>query len=274
MTDKLKSMVSPKSLLPVPLTRAPAGYILVTDPDSHVCGFSKSESKDSSGIDLIPPVEKSAVLPTPPPSLLHERKVAHMPLLRHLGLKETTLCIGASYQLAFGGGTPSIVNAVITNQLLLTLGDFVAMNSVYEEFFVNSFHVDFEPVNRYSGILLGLTPGGSYVQQPLSVVTLHHDTPAYTSHSQSVNNMAFSSKNSADRWSYVWKNIEKKSSTVSLPPQTGEYFSQNWARNTAELNYTGAVQIISPSAFAIAAAGTDLVGTTSVRWVVSFRARK
>lgn len=184
--------------------------------------------------------------------------------------KEMKIVMAASYQLSTGvSGTP---NAIIGNDLMVALSEFTLLAGLFNEFFVQSFEVRYEPVSRYQKHDINWQ--SESVDFPLHVVSLHHGQSTYPSHTTSSVNSWLTVCNSADPWRHTWRNVESRKAGVAQVASTSSVQpSQGWSLTTSIVasEYTGQVQVIAPSAFT--GPTSFLLGTTTVRWEVYFRNR-
>jgi len=194
-------------------------------------------------------------------------------LVRSSMVKEMQFVVGASYQIATTSGGFGPYTSV-TNDLLSTLADFVSLAALFDEFFIKSFKLVYQPASRYQ------KPSGTepalYADFPLHVASIQHGAPLYATHSDAANNAGLLICNTADPWTYTWKNTESKRSTVLPDPSTSSVVpTQGWCltRPDNASAYTGAAQILAPGALTATSSSVAL-GTVTVRWDLAFRSRK
>jgi len=131
-------------------------------------------------------------------------------MLRSSMKREMKFTIGASYQVATtaGGLGP---NTSVSNDLLSGLGDFLSLAAIFDEFFIKSFRLVYQPVDRYEKQAVTFN-----VDYPLHVASIQHGAALYPTHTAAANNAGLLVCNTADSWTYVWKNTEN-SKAGSLP---------------------------------------------------------
>jgi len=164
-----------------------------------------------------------------------------------------------------------ILNATISNSTLASNVEFVALSSVFNEFFVKSMATQWEPVSMYNYPLTGVT-ATSVSSLPLGVADLQHDASAYTSQSVMSQNFRYAHHNTGRPFSYSWLNVESPTSTVLDPSPAGTAGFQAWALTAAVANYGGSIQYLTQSAPPGLPASQQL-GVFLVEWDVLFRVR-
>jgi len=159
--------------------------------------------------------------------------------------------IGTVLNLTYDGS--GLVNSVITNATLCLTADFVSYATVFNEFFVKSFHCRFQPFSEY-GYPVGFvnTSGVATTQQwniPLALVSLQHATPAYTTITSMAGNPSTRLSSTGVPWEHVWVNNEDYRSGVSEGDVLTAFPTQGWCNTAATpaSAYTGQVQLFSPT---------------------------
>lgn len=160
------------------------------------------------------------------------------------------------------------VNSTISNSVLVSNPDFVSLATVFNEYFVCSFHLKWMPVSRYQYPLTGVT-ATSVANLPLGKADLQHGQAAYSSLSTMTENFAFGYHSTGDPFSDNWINTEKSTEQVvaSLTAPT-----QSWCNVNNASNYQGTLQFLSQSA-PPALPISQVLGTFAVHWDIIFRVR-
>jgi hypothetical protein len=167
-----------------------------------------------------------------------------------------------------------VINSLITVNALSTLSEFASFATLFDEFFVHSMQVRYEPYSEYQ-FNVGTTPGTNKTNVGLGVVSTFHGAANYSTYATLLNNSTLLYTNTAKRWTKTWKNNESPSGGIAVSSSTSlPIASQGWCltQNADASLYTGNVQV-----FGSAVIGTGLVsvtpGTTLLSWDVSFRMR-
>jgi hypothetical protein len=162
-----------------------------------------------------------------------------------------------------------IVNSVIAMSALSSTSEFVALASVFGEFFITQCDVVWEPVSMYNYPLTG-TAATTVSSLPIGCSDLQHAQPAYTSMGAMTNNRRYAHHNTGRPFKYSWLNTESPSSTV-MASQTAA--AQGWVPSANGSAYSGFLQFLSQSA-PPALPATQVLGTFAVCWHVLFRVRQ
>jgi hypothetical protein len=160
------------------------------------------------------------------------------------------------------------INSIIANAALSSVAEFGSLSALFNEYFIMSYTVAWEPVSMYNYPLTGVA-ATSVSSLPLGVAALQHAQPAYTSLTNMSNAARYAYHNSGRPFKYTWMNNESATSTVLVPTSTT---TQSWNSVANASNYTGNIQFLSqpaPPALPISA----VLGTFSVVWRVLFRVR-
>lgn len=160
------------------------------------------------------------------------------------------------------------VNSTIAISALQFITDFVALGSVFNEFFVNRVHIRWMPVSRYN-YPLSATTTTMVANLPIGVASLQHAQAAYTSLAVMADNYHISFDSTGDPFHYTWVNAEKSSSTV-VSASSGA--TQSWCDTSNSANYTGMIQFLSQSA-PPALPASQVLGVFLCYWDVMFRLR-
>jgi hypothetical protein len=153
--------------------------------------------------------------------------------------------------------------------------EFTSFTNIFDEFFVHSMTLTFEPVGQYIGAQT-FSSATQIVSTQLYWVSLFHGTSAYSAASPAnamLNNVTVKLSNSGRPFRYRWTNNEDPNcgvstvSTTSSPPPT-----QSWCLTQNASVYAGLVQIQAYSGVG-PTSGNVLFGMAAVHWDVSFRAR-
>lgn len=161
------------------------------------------------------------------------------------------------------------VNSTISNSVLVSNTDFVALAGVFNEFFVKGFTVKWMPVSRYQ-YPLGGTSTISIANLPIGKADLQHGQAAYSSLSAMAENFAVGYHSTGDPFTERWVNTEKISTDTVVPSLTAP--TQAWCPVNNASNYQGTLQFISQSA-PPALPFSQVLGTFMAHWDVVFRVR-
>jgi len=237
----------------LPPARAGA-YVFVEDDSSSLAETKAPAPSAASAVPLVVPPSggtlKDCVLPASRELFASPTSLSQFPgtaMVRSSMKREMKFTIGASYQIATtGAGTAP--NTSVSNDLLSGLGDFLSLCAIFDEFFISSFRVVYQPVDRYEKS----SSVATFVDYPLHVASIQHGAALYPTHTAAASNGALLICNSADPWSYVWKNVEnKRSGSLPEPSTTSVSATQGWclANATNAASYTGAAQILGPATY-------------------------
>lgn len=161
------------------------------------------------------------------------------------------------------------VNSTIAVSAIQFTSDFIALTSVFDEFFVVGMRNTWVPVSRYQ-YPLGGTSILSVANLPIGLADLQHNATAYTSLATMTENHRFSPHSTGDPFTYDWINTEKQNETV-LATTSGA--TQSWCTVGNAANYAGMVQAISQST-PPALPFSQVLGTFLTYWEVIFRIRE
>lgn len=160
--------------------------------------------------------------------------------------------------------------------------EFSALDAIYDEFFVKSMTMIYEPQNQLGGSIPA-TGAASDANNALAAwAGLQHNAGPYVDSSTFVANCLAARyhkvTNFGRRSSFVWKNVEKFAWDAPLGDQSTAGSSQTWCQNTLSAKYGGFVQFGSVIPTAAAASATALptslnLGHCIVDFHVCFRAR-
>jgi len=164
-----------------------------------------------------------------------------------------------------------IVNSIIGMSTIQSTPDFVALSGVFNEFFIKTCDVKYEPVSMYNYPLTGI-PSTSVSSLPLGVADLQHSQAAYTNLSNMTENWRYEHNNTGRPFRFRWQNVEKAKSTVTSADAVSGGFTQNWCLCTDAASYTGTIQFLTQSA-PPALPTSQVLGTFLVEWNVLFRVR-
>jgi hypothetical protein len=161
------------------------------------------------------------------------------------------------------------INSTIAMSLVQSNPDFVALSGVFNEFFIKSATVKYEPNSMYNYPLTGVV-ATSVSSLPVGCADLQHAQPAYTSITSATENWRYEHNNSGRPFVYGWQNSESPNSTVT--PDTSGVNTQSWCMVSNAANYTGNLQFISqpaPPALPV----SQVLGVFLVEWDLLFRVR-
>jgi hypothetical protein len=181
--------------------------------------------------------------------------------------------------LNMSSSVAGVINSSISAATVATTGDFASLASIFEEFFVESFHVSWRPVGQYVTGPLGTTissPTTNVSSLPIGVANLHHGAPAYTTLVAMVNNGSYDYHQTDTPFDHTWKNVEVPSSEVVVNPTGSAVACQGWCLTTSTpaSAYTGFLQILSQPALGNPVLPVSAVlGTFTCQYNVLFRCR-
>jgi len=200
----------------------------------------------------------------------------------HIDSKESALLVSAlrsmfgnkhyefrlSTALNMSSSGAGIVNSTLSNSVLVSQVDFVALAGVFNEFFIKGFTAYWQPVSQYQ-YPLGGTSTLSVANLPLGCADLQHGQAAYSSLTAMSDNFRFTWHNTGRPFVVTWVNTEKVSETVvaSLTAPT-----QSWCTVNNASNYQGTLQFLTQSA-PPALPFSQVLGTFIVHFDVLFRVR-
>jgi hypothetical protein len=166
-----------------------------------------------------------------------------------------------------------VINASINCSTLGTTTEFSAFQGIFDEFFIHSFTVKYEPNNQFFGPCnLDAAPFVSWSSTALIGAPVYHGAPSYASASDMINNVDNRVLHTGKPWSVRWNNNEDAKSTVLVSPSTSlPVASQGWCLFTGVGLYTGFYQLRTSLALPFTSAKT--MGQTIISFDVSFRAR-
>jgi hypothetical protein len=167
------------------------------------------------------------------------------------------------------------VNASIAVSTVAAVTEFASYAALFREFYVKTMAVHYQPQSRYQGPI-GFVSSPTLTQsagQPLVVAPLHHGVTPPGSVSLLAENPEASHKNTADPWTFRWKNIEKPSAVISPVASTG-VATQNWclSDSTSSAAYTGALLFLSLTT--TGSPSSSVIGQFLVQYEVLFRYRE
>lgn len=173
-----------------------------------------------------------------------------------------------STALNMSSSAAGIINSTISNTVLTANTDFIALSSVFDEYFVHSYTCDWQPVSRYGYLLTGTNT--SVKNLPMGIASLQHGMVPYTNLAEMTQNYSFRYHNTGDPCVVSWVNVEdpkKESTVVSLTAPT-----QSWCPVNNSANYRGSLQFLTQSA-PPALPFSQVAGTFATHFIVSFRVR-
>lgn len=175
--------------------------------------------------------------------------------------------IRISTALDMSSGGTGLINSTISNSVLTSNTQFVALSQVFNEFFVEKFLVSWQPVSRYNYPLTGVT-ATSVSSAPLGKASLQHGQTAYTSLGGMASNYVFKYHNTGDPFRAEWVNVEK-SSSPTVVTTTG--VTQAWTSVGNVANYQGSLQFRTQIPPPLPA--TQVIGTFATHFFVLFRVK-
>jgi len=197
-----------------------------------------------------------------------EQSTVYMQILRGL-FTDRYYRFRLSLALNMSSSAAGIANSTLSNSALTANTDFVALATVFNEYFVVGFRSTWMPNARYQYPLTG-TSALSIANLPLGVADLQHGQAAYSSLSAMTQNYAFQYHSTGDPFTTEWLNTEDSSSTV-LASETAP--TQSWNNVSNSNNYQGTLQYLTQSA-PPALPTSQVLGTFAVHWDVLFRVRQ
>lgn len=174
-----------------------------------------------------------------------------------------------SVALNMSSSGAGIVNSTISNSVLTSQADFIALSSVFNEFFVKKFVVKWMPNSRYQYPLSGSSTL-SVANLPIGKADLQHGQSAYSSLSAMADNFAVGYHSTGDPFTEEWINTEKISTETVVSTLTAP--TQSWCTVNNVANYQGTLQFLSQSS-PPALPFSQVLGTFMVHWDVAFRVR-
>lgn len=209
---KLRDQPPPSILKPVEIKES---------KDEEKVEFGE-EGTDSSNIDSIKAVLASSHLFTP-------GKIWKFRIATTLGLSTTAL---------------TGINAVVQASTLSGLSGFIALQALFNEFFVVGMTLKFMPLAMFQ------YPGSAPVatqnpNQPLGICQLQGTEPAYATCFTMANNRSFKWASTAIPWTYTWRNVNRYKFSESPLSSTAPTYAA-WCPMSAAANYLGQVQFITP----------------------------
>ncbi len=190
------------------------------------------------------------------------------PRMGSTGAKEWLIPIPFAANLTTSGS--GLINAAVTIASAAAATQFTSCASVFDEFFVESAEVFYQPMTRYQ--VLPSTTSTEFNGTALGLASLYLDTVPYTNINQMPANPSFKFVHTSSPWKYTWRNNVKRSSATSEEPDSS-HSSLMWVRtNATPSQYYGGVVSILGSASAAMHAST-IVGIIAVRFNVWFRAK-
>jgi len=203
-----------------------------------------------------------------------KRGMAYMRTKLHLGVLFATSATQPKWLCQIGGVTGFDVNQ-IQNSV-----EWTSFNTVFEEFFVHSMGLQYEPVNQFT---TGMQSGtGNLEDSGVVIAGYQHNQPAIAETNHSWTDMMNSSqsvyKNTSRPFKFTWKNVEKFAKDGTAGDATTSVNTQAWLNIGSVAKLGGFVTAALPFATAAAAAANAYAintnfGSIIVTWDVSFRYR-
>lgn len=178
--------------------------------------------------------------------------------------------VGTVATLTTGGG--GVVNTVYSNTGIASSPEFIPYAALFDEFFIHSLQIGFEPLNQYMN-----TQASSFtapVSGMLLLAPLYHEALPYTVTADMANNVRVKKVHSGRTWTYTWRNNEDpKSGVLAAPFPSSSIPCQGWCLTAAAAAalYSGQIQVRNN--FAFSGAASSVLGDVLVRWDVTFRAK-
>jgi len=177
-----------------------------------------------------------------------------------------------STNLAMSSSGAGSVNSVITNVVLGAISQFSALSGVFSEYFIEGFHVRWEPVSMY-GAPLGFLPATTLASVPLVCAALQHLEPPYSTPDAMLNHSSAQFHNTGRPFSFHWKNVEKSSTPTVYGTEDGSSASyQGWQLTSLTNNYSGQCQFMAASS-GIPLPASQVLGSFAIDYDVKFRIR-
>jgi len=215
------------------------------------------------------------------PTSLHASHCGYVPVdtkeSKLLGTVLSRMFAGKVYQfriatvLNMSSTASGTVNSAILTASLQFANDFIALSGVFNEFFLESMDIKWEPVSEYNYPLTGAI-GATVSTLPLGVASLQHAQATYTNMTNMSENFEYLHTNTGRPFKYRWKNVEKKSSTVVVAPAVSGAPCQSWAMVSDVASYTGGIQFLSQAA-PPGLPLSQVLGVFLAEYLVSFRVR-
>jgi hypothetical protein len=249
---------------------------LITSIPGESPSSSSSLSTPRDTISVLATADPLAVLPptchtlTVTPSMKHILRKLIPSKGRGRYMRATLGYIGALTTSSSG-----VLNAAVNCSTVATTAEFASFSGIFDEFFIRSFTVKYEPNNQF------LSPANidpvvfqSWSSTLLVGAPLYHGAASYTSASAMVNNIDYKVLHSGRPWTTVWRNDENPNSGVlTATSTTSTTPTQGWCltSGTASGFYTGLYQYRTSLPLPFVASMT--LGQTVITFDVLFRAR-
>lgn len=171
--------------------------------------------------------------------------------------------------LTISTSAAGVVNSVINNSVLVSNPDFVALSSIFNEYFIYSMNAKFEPASRYQYIPATVSlPTTVYANQAVGLCSLYHGQSPYSSMALMASSGSFKYTSTAQPFQMHWMNNERYKDGV-VATETAPTQSWNPVNNASQ--YQGTIQIISGSGENMAV--SKEFGQFAVVWKILFRVR-
>jgi hypothetical protein len=170
-------------------------------------------------------------------------------------------------------GTGAINNNIAVSVVATVLSEFVSFAALFDEFYVKSMTVRFEPLSRYNSIPTAVV-GVSQTSVPLVSVPLFNGASAYSSMVAATENRLATVHSSSDAFTAKWTNTTSSKDTVVVNASTSLATPvQGWCLTSATpaSGYTGFIMFISSSA--LGSTSVQTYGQYFVKWNLLFRLR-
>lgn len=167
------------------------------------------------------------------------------------------------------------INAAVNCSTLNTTSEFSSIAGIFDEYFIHSFKVLYEPFNQFFGpAVVEPAPFTSWSSGLLIGAPLYHGAASYLSASSMINNIDFKTLHTGRRWTMVWTNNENPKSGVVVAASTSSSTpTQGWCPTTGTPSgfYTGALQF--RTSLPLSNTTSITCGQTVIMFDVSFRVR-
>jgi hypothetical protein len=240
----------------------------VASPSSESKTADTLASSDVDTLTVVQPSDRKKEVKEHAPRTLGTLKML-------AGKRGRTYRTRLGYIGALTTGATGILNAAVNCSTLPTTSEFTAFASLFDEYFIHSFTVMYEPNNQFFGPCnLDAAPFNSWGSTLLMGAPLYHGAPAYSSASDMVNNVDHRTLHSGRPWTVKWVNNEKPTGGVVVTPTTSTpVATQSWCLMSGPASglYTGTYQFRTSLPLPFTSAKT--LGQTVITFDVTFRAR-
>lgn len=235
--------------------------------------FAPKEEKTETKDGWVKLFQKTS--PSPQLRLLRSVFKADTPYRCRLG-RSINVATSASGVLNYQQAVSDIANT----------SEWTSIDALFDEFFVHSMTVHFQPYNRHSSAGAGAinttvnaaqvtsTAGSTVTSSGVYLVSLFNGATYYTSAAAMLANPTRALKMSDETWSYAWKNNTRFDPRGPALSSASAESWQGWTLISATSNYGGTVQMRTATDITYGdAVHAWNLGSIALIFDVSFRAR-